>query len=173
MDWMINIVAPIIVALIVGLSGWFLRQYFDSVRREREKLQDARFDIYVQILGPYIRLFTGIKNPNELSKATKQILSFEYRQTTFKLKMMGSDEVVRALNILMQHFYAREENQNTTDTRPQDSQPVNTQGIMLVGDFLLAIRKDLVKKTKLTNRDLLRDMIKDLDQYLDLIGSDT
>lgn len=85
--------------------------------------------------------------------------------------MMGSDEVVRALNVLMQHFYAREEDQNTTDTRPQDNQPVNTQGIMLVGDFLLAIRKDLVKKTKLTNRDMLRDMIKDLDKYLDLIGS--
>lgn len=72
MDLKIDIIAPIIVALIVGLSGWFLRQYFDSVRREREKLQDARLDIYVQILEPYIRLFTGIKNPNELSKATKK-----------------------------------------------------------------------------------------------------
>lgn len=168
MDRIITFLLQIAVALIVGLMGWLLRYYFDSVRREKERLQDARLDIYIQILEPYIRLFTGAKNPKEYEKAAKQIVSFDYRQTSFKLKMMGSDKVVIALNNLWQHFYASDRDQNTTDKKGQDDQTVNYQGIMLVGDFFLTIRKDIVKKTKLNNRDMLRDIIKDLDQHLDL-----
>ena len=160
MDWITNIVAPIVVALVVGLIGWFLRQYFDSVKRERERLQDERRNIYMQILEPYIWLFTSVGNQDtRAEEALKQLKSFDYRKTSFELKLMGSDKVVLMLNSLMQHFYTRDSHQN-------NNEPDHT-GIFLLGKFFLAIRRDLIKNTKLDHIDMLRDFIKDIDKYLE------
>lgn len=159
MDWMANIIAPIIVALIVGLTGWFLRQYVDSVRRERERLQDERRKIYMQILDPYIRLFASTNNPAELERAQTQIQSLEYRKTSFEVKLMGSDEVVLAINKLMQHFYARADHVDAAESSDHE-------GVLLIGELFLTIRRDLVKGSKLIKVDMLRGFIKDIDQHL-------
>lgn len=159
MDWIANIIAPIIVALIVGLVGWFLRQYIDSVRRERERLQDERRKIYMQILEPYIRLFASTKDPEASEKALEQIQSFEYRKTTFEVKLMGADEVILSINKLMQHFYAR------ADSTDSEESP-DHKGVFLMGELFISVRKDLVKRTKLKAVDMLRDFITDIDKHL-------
>lgn len=160
MDWIANIIAPIIVALIVGLVGWFLRQYIDSVRRERERLQDERRKIYMHILEPYIRLFASTNDPKESEIALEQIQSFKYRKATFEVKLMGSDEVILATNKLMKHFYAREA---SVDSKGSPDH----KAVFLMGELFISVRKDLIKKTKLNEVDMLRDFIKDIDQYLD------
>ena len=68
-----------------------------TVRRERERLQDERRKVYVEVLEPYIRIFAGIRNPSETKKALNQIGSFDYRRAAFELNMIGSDEVVRTM----------------------------------------------------------------------------
>lgn len=162
MDWTTNIIAPIVVAIIVGLAGWFLRQYFDSVKRERERLQDERRNIYMQTLEPYIRLFASVSNQDKRveKEALELIQSYDYRKTSFELKLMGSDKVVLMLNKLMQHFYTR------AGLKQNNNEPDYT-GVFLLGELFLVIRKDLIKKTKLDCIDMLRDFIKDIDKYLE------
>ena len=97
-------------------------------------------------------------NPSEIKKALNQIKSFDYRRVSYELNMMGSDDVVRAMNSLMQHIYSLE--REGTSGKPED---------MLVywGGVLLAIRRDLGNnKTGLTEVDMLRGQIKDIDQLI-------
>jgi len=83
--------------------------------------------------------------------------SYEYRKTAFNLNLFGSDEVVRAYNALMQHTYEAE------SAEKQDP----TKMMSLWGTLLLEIRKSLGnEKTKLDKLDMLRGMIKDIDEYL-------
>ena len=71
---------------------------------------------------------------------------------------MGSDDVVRAMNSLMQHIYSFE--REGTAGKPED---------MLVywGRVLLAIRRDPGNnKTGLAEADMLKGQIKDIDQLI-------
>ena len=137
---------------------WYFTSIFEAIRREKEKLQEERRKIYIQVLEPYIRIFAGIKNPLETKKALSQITSFDYRRASCELNMMGSDDVVRALNELMQHIYSLEK--GDVSAKPE---------AMLVywSRVLLAIRRDLGnKKTSLTEVDMLSSWIKDIDQVI-------
>ena len=154
MNWIVQAIIPI----GVGIAVWYLTSTLESIRRETEKLQDERRKIYMQVLDPYIRILTGINNPSEIKKALNQIKSFDYRRVSYELNMMGSDDVVRAMNSLMQHIYSLE--REGTSGKPED---------MLVywGGVLLAIRRDLGNnKTGLTEVDMLRGQIKDIDQLI-------
>ena len=154
MDWIVQAIIPI----GVGIAVWYLTSTLESIRRETEKLQDERRKIYMQVLDPYIRILTGINNPSETKKALNQIKTFDYRRVSYELNMMGSDDVVRAMNSLMQHIYSLD--REGTSGKPE---------AMLVywGGVLLAIRRDLGNnKTGLTEVDMLRGQIKDIDQLI-------
>ena len=138
---------------VVGLIGWYVRIRYETNQRERERLNDERRRIYLQILEPNIRLFAGISDPAETEKALTQVASFKHRQVMFELNLMGSDEVVRALNHFMQDIYHNN----------------NTPPLILTnwGHLLLAIRKDLGNKgTKLNEKDMLSSQVKDIDQLM-------
>lgn len=152
MDWMTQGA----IAIGVGLIVWFFTSRVEAIRREKEKLQDERRKIYMQILDPFIRVFAGVKNPSETQKALKQIISYENRRAFFELNMLGSDDVVRAVNNYMQYIYKKGD----------DDSPGNPQEILVHwGGLLLAIRKDLGnKRTKLKEADMLRALITDIDR---------
>ena len=154
MDWMTQGA----IAIGVGLIVWFLTSRVEAIRREKEKLQDERRKIYMQILDPFIRVFAGVKNPSETQKALKQIISYENRRAFFELNMLGSDDVVRAVNNYMQYIYKKGD----------DDSPGNPQEILVHwGGLLLAIRKDLGnKRTKLKEADMLRALITDIDRVV-------
>ena len=87
-----------------------------------------------------------------------KLTSSEYKKTTFESAVMGSDGVVGAHNCLMQHAFASER------TGQQDPKRI----ITLWGNLLLEIRKNIgERKTKLKEKDMLRSMIKDIDEVLD------
>ena len=153
MDW----VSQGAITVGVGLFVWYLTSRVEAVRREREKLQDERRKIYAQVLEPYIRVFAGSTNPSETKRALKQIGSFEYRRASFELAMTGSDDVVRTLNEMMQYFYRAD----------GEGKSINPgEMVQYWGRVLLAIRRDLGnKKTKLSEIDMLRMQIKDIDKY--------
>lgn len=144
---------------LINLLGRYIQIQEEASIREQERLREARSKIYMKLLEPYVRMFAGIKKPAEIDRATKQILSLDYRRTTMELKLLGSDDVVRGLNRFMQHAYSLEGDPAAKFT-PKDM-------VDNLGGLLLVIRKDLGNEdTELEPVDMLRDWIKDIDTVL-------
>ena len=151
-----------IIAAIVGLAGWYLRSRLEAVRRERERLQSERRELYIQILEPYIKAFSqpnikgGSKQRSD-TDLTRLVKSFDYRKASFELIFIGSDDVITALNCFLQHFYTLENNPSS------DSDSI--EGLHLFGQLLLCIRQDLGnRKTKLGETEVLEWLITDIRQ---------
>lgn len=152
MDWLQGL-APTILMLLGGVVTWFLKSRAEELRAIQEKLREDQRKIYGQILDPYVRLFADIKGKGP-ANALKGISSYEYRKTAFDLTLFGSDEVVRAYNNLWKYTYEAE------NTECQDPKEM----MRLLGSLLLEIRKSLGNKdTTLTETDMFRAMIKDID----------
>ena len=138
---------------LVGLATWYVQIRRESSERERERLYDERRQIYLKILEPTIRLFAGLKDPAETEKAMQQVGSYEHRRALFELNLMGSDDVVRALNEFMQFIY-----RGDVDVR---------QLMTYWGRLLLSIRRDLGnRQTGLSESDMLRSQITDIDSFM-------
>ena len=88
------------------------------------------------------------------------MLSLEYRKTSFKLSLIGSDSVVRSFNDLMQYFY---EQGADAPASPQNVKEM----VSLLGKFLLEIRKSMGNEsTKIDNWGMLEWFISDARSYL-------
>jgi len=99
-----SVATPILVLFLTGV-GWKYRQAMERKIELEEKLRDDRIEIYNKILEPFILLLmTDMawesdkknKGKDKNSIATAQVLSLDYRKTSFKLSLMGSDSVVIA-----------------------------------------------------------------------------
>ena len=146
------------VGSAIALITWYLRSSVENIRRERERLQGDRRAIYIQILDPFIRILASSSEPQEHQKALTQIASVEYRRAFYELNFMGSDEVILAMNDLMQYFYRAEREGTVPDPK---------SFLDLWGSVLLAVRRDLgIRNTKLSSADMLRSQIKDIDQAI-------
>ena len=157
MVWLEIALVPIIGG-VIAFGGWFLRSRVEESRREREKLYDERRKIYVKVLTPLVRIFAGIKNPKEARKADAEIISFDYRLAIFELNVMGSDDVIRALNEMMQYVYTSEQDNDLDKGKEM---------LKYWGGLILAVRRDLGnEKTKLTELDMLRGQITDIDKAI-------
>ena len=144
---------PTILVVLAGFITWFLKENSEKLKLQRERLVEEKRKNYDRILEPIIRVFTGMKNPNELKKAIKDIQSFDYRKTAFQLMQFGSDEVVNAYNDYFQYLY-----NNESELEPY---------LMLdkLGSLVLEIRKDIGNsKTQLKSIDMLRFMITDINK---------
>ena len=152
MDWILVLV-PIIAAM-ASLLTWLVRSRLEDIRREHERLHETRRAIYLKNLDPMIRMFAGVRRPAEMRRATESITSVEHRRTMFELNLMGSDDVVRAVNAFQQHMY-----QHGGE---------DTVGLMSKwSNLLLAIRKDLGnKRSKLKPVEMLRSQITDIDKFM-------
>ncbi len=154
MNW-IQIVGPSLLMIIGGILTWFIKSRVEELRVTEEKLREDRRKIYNEILDPYIRLFSDMDGESG-ARALNKIASYEYKKTSFELSLFGSDNVVGAYNKLLSYMYQIEDNQS----------PDSIKLLHLWGGLLLEIRKSLGnKKTKLTEVDMLRGMIKDLHKY--------
>jgi len=150
MDWL-QILGPTILVIVGGIITWFIKAKIEELRSVEEKLRDKQRKIYVQILEPYIRLFTDTSEQG-IKKAIREITSYEYRKTAFELALFGADAVVRAYNELLQHAYKVESGQEQRD---------HNKILQIMGRFLLEIRKSLGnKRTKLKDAEMLEAMIK-------------
>ena len=156
MNWISIAVTPI-AGGIVGFGVWFLQSRIDKIQHARERLQDERRKVYADVLDPFIRIFTGIKKPQEAQKAMKQIVSYEYKKAAIDFNIIGADNVVKAFNELMQYIYKTEEDES--------GDPSET--MLRWGRFLLAMRKSVGDPaTKLTEIDMLQSQIKDLNSWI-------
>jgi len=152
MNWL-QVLGPSLLMIFGGIITWFLKSRVEELRATEERLREERRKIYGQILDPYIRLFADLKGQGP-AQALKKISSYEYRKTAFDLNLFGSDEVVRAYNNLCKRTYDAEAKKN------EDPKEM----MRLWGSLLLEIRKNIGNKmTQLNEIDMLRAMIKDID----------
>ena len=162
-----SVATPIFVLILTGV-GWKYRQSMERKIKMEEKLRDDRIEIYNKILEPFILLLMTDaawnsdkknkgKDKNEI--ATSQVLSLDYRKTSFKLSLIGSDSVVMAFNDLFQHFYDQAESELGEDR--------NTKKLLeLLGNFLLEIRKSLgYESTNIDNWGMIEWFITDAREY--------
>ena len=167
MDWL-EIVLYVLL-MVVGGGGIFsliIRSRLEELRAIEERLSLERRKVYGEILDPYIELFASLALENggasTSPKITRKITSKEYRKAIFELGLLGSDDVIRAYNTLMQHSF------KSNDPDKQD--PFET--MRLFGILRLEIRRSLGnKKTKLNELDMLRGEITDIDKFLDKSNS--
>lgn len=169
-DWYKIFVTPAVGAVIMligGLFSWILQTRLERIRSEREKLRVERRKIYMDLLSPFIRLFTEmVKSPIETpgdvpDEALQEMLSYDYKTTSFEMALFGSDEVVSAYNTFMGDLY-----------RSAQQAPQNPLELMQgFGELLLEIRKSLGNEnTELNRFDMFRWLIKDIDNYIDKDG---
>ena len=151
-SWLLQLVVP----TIVGFAVWYSRSVVESIRQERERLHESRRKIYLDLLEPFITILSGVNDPEKQEDAVRQISSIEFRRTIFELGFLGSDDVNISLGELMQYFFKLEQNGKSPEAKIF---------MLLWGDLLLSIRRDLGSKgTKLTNKDMLRPQIRDIDE---------
>ena len=81
MNW-IQALGPSILMLIGGIVSWFLKTRVEELKSIEKKLQDKRREIYIQILEPYILVFTDPKGKG-LDKAVETIKTFNYKRIAF------------------------------------------------------------------------------------------
>jgi hypothetical protein len=160
------IATPVLVLVLTGV-GWAIRNRFERAYELEEKLRDDRVCVYNEILEPFIILLTKdeafeskkeYKGKSKIQIATEKIVSLSYRQTAFKLALMGSDDVVKSYNNLMQFFFNQDSEQKTNE---------NTRRMLeLLGNFLLEIRKSVGnQKTSLSNLEMLEWLITDIRRF--------
>jgi len=133
-----------------------------------EQLRDDRFEIYNKILEPYIILFLSdkawesdpkFKKKNKKEVAISKMLSVEYRKTSFRLALIGSDGVVKSHNELLQYFYNLQDNSEGFQLK---------EGIVLLGNFLLEIRKSMGNEaTKINNIGMVEWFITDIRKVME------
>lgn len=162
-----SIATPLLVLTLTAI-GWRYKQSIERKLKLEEKLRDDRVEIYNKILEPFsIFLMSDAawesdkrnkgKDKNEI--ATNQMLTIEYRKDSFKLSLMGSDEVVIAFNNLMQYFFSQKNHQGETSDDQLKSM------LALLGDFLLEIRRSTGNEhTKIDNWGMLEWFMTDARQ---------
>jgi len=159
-----SLATPLLVLALTAV-GWKYKQSFERKIKLEEKLRTDRIDIYNKILEPFVLFMMSTaawesdkrnKGKNKDDIATAQMLTLEYRQTSSKLSLIGSDEVVIAFSNLMQYFY----NQQEQHSGAQDNQ---LQMLILLGRFLLEIRKNMGNEfTKIDEWGMLEWFITDV-----------
>lgn len=164
------VATPILVLALTGL-GWTLRHRFERRVQLEDQLRDDRVGIYNEILEPFIILFTSQtawafdpenKKINKDQLAQQKLLSLQYRQTAFKLSLIGSDSVVRAYNNLFQYFYNRGPDEEASGVQVADLREM----MKLLGSFLLEIRRSSGNETtELDHWEMLEWFITDARKF--------
>lgn len=170
-------VTTIIISSLSALStaaiAWFLVSSIDKSRRERERLQDERRNLYMKILKPYIIIFDSInEQPSdnkidqqaeirpELLESLEMITSTKYRSKAFELVLIGSDRTILFYNKLVELGRALDDNRDSM-------QNISETIVIKFGELLLSIRKDLVgKRTKLNEIEILIGQIRDINIHI-------
>lgn len=159
------VATPLLVLVLTGI-GWKIRSRLERQNQLEDRLGDERAQIYRDILEPFVLLLTSEaawkadpknRNKDKNDVAASKMVSVHYQKRAFELTLVGSDNVVRAFNAMMQFFYAYSD-----DERKPDANDLKKM-ISLVGNFLLEIRKSLGNEaTKLNDFEILEWLMKDM-----------
>ena len=163
-----RVIILMLSSIAIPLIVFFLGKGYTKTREAEEKLRSERISIYYGIIEPHLLVFTTdevMKNYKPYKKgmtgvdlATEKLLSLDYQDLGFKLSLIGSDEVLRAFNTLMQMYYDSE----------SDMEKKGEKLIQQLAILLFEIRKSLgIEKTDIHPLEMLEWKIKDIREYQD------
>jgi hypothetical protein len=154
-EWL-QILIPSVLVVVSGLIGYVIKSRADEYLAIKEKINQEQREIYKRMLNPYIDILAGVTEGSEPAKQP-QISPKELRKTLFELNLIGSDDVIRAYNKILQNAY-----KNAREGVQQNPKEM----VLLFGGLLLEVRKSLGhKNTKLKPKDMFEGMIKDIYKY--------
>lgn len=175
------VATPLLVLFLTGI-GWQVRsrlerakelddQRTERIRELEDKLRADRVAIYNALLEPFFVLFTTdavfesdpkYKGKSKDALSIGRMLTVEYRKVGFQLALIGTDEVVRAYNDLMQFFYHQEESDLPLETK-------TAQWIALLGTLFLEIRKSMGNEhTSLGRGEMLEWFMTDAKKMMEI-----
>jgi hypothetical protein len=128
-----DILTFVILPLVSAVTGGYITYYFSSRSKKFEAMMKFKEEKYANLLI-HLQGFVG----NTVSIDTKK----KFFEEQYKSWIYGSDEVIQATNRMIQLVI---------DSQGKD--PNQDEGRKAVGEIVLAMRKDLLGKTKLSHRD--------------------
>ena len=154
----------VLIGSVLGaIVGYIIKARIEEVRRINEGIYEKRRDLYIEILEPYIKLFTTMGKGNKEKNfeiIVNDMKSYEYRKKAFELNLFGSDDVVKAMNAYWKYLYQQE-----SIEKADSDKKGGYELLSLFGDLLVEVRKSLGNKnTQLNNVDMLQFVIKDIDK---------
>ena len=167
-DYIVKISTIITPLLIIGLSGigWKLKNSIERKNILEQKLREDRVKIYNEVVQPYIYMFSNeaikserkdLKGKTISEEGLRKLPTVEYRESSFKMLLFGSDGVVRAHNNIQKLAFSSA-NEEMTPER-------HKKWLLLLGDLFLEIRKSMGNEnTKLSNLEMLESIITDIHQ---------
>ena len=174
--WLGPMIAAAAAVVAAGIAAWIgaanRRALAQFERRANidTQLSDKRRELYTAVLKPFLIAITPdvvwntdprTKGKNKQQVMEQAMLNMSYRETMFQLTFVGSDEVARAFNDLMQHFYRAGPN-------PQDRAEHGKEMAKLLATLLLAIRRGAGNDTtKLDKWAMLEPFMKDAREQRD------
>lgn len=127
------LITYILVPLISAAIGGYVSYYFSSKAKKYEAVLKFKEEKYANLLI-HLQGFVG----NTASYETKK----HFFEEQYKSWIYGSDEVIKATNYMTKLVIDA-----------QGKEPDHEEGRKAVGNIVLAMRKDLLGKTKLTYKD--------------------
>ena len=165
--------AAVLAAVVVAWIGASNRKALAQSERRANidaQLSDKRQKLYSEVLEPWVIAITpdvvwntdpATKGKDKQQLVQKAMLNMRYRQAMFQLTFVGTDEVVEALNDLMQHFYKAEAN-------PQQQADRGRELAKLLAGLLFAIRKGAGNdETRLDKWSMLEPFMNDAREQRD------
>jgi hypothetical protein len=122
----------LLISLVAGVVGSYLTYYFTNKSKRNEaitKFKEEKYSHLLLKLQGFIGITTGAK------------MKREFFEEQYQSWLYCSDEVVEALNHLVNLI-----------KESQGKAPNPEEGRKAVGNIVLAMRKDLLGKTKLDHR---------------------
>ena len=160
-DW-VDLLATLATPLVIAILGWVF-----LARQKKNELQAARYDslrierleVYQTILEPFVIAFIADavwdSDPNRRGKTKESLMiekihSSEFRRAAFQMSFVGTDQVVRAYNAVMQSAFRGDLN--------------GTSAVLLLAQFLLEVRRSAGNEdTKLESVEMLAGIITDIE----------
>lgn len=174
MSWLDPVQA--LVLLLVGAGATYLSQRrLQEIRGEREqlkeeqaqlhaaeaRLRDERLKIYAAVLDPYIEVLHEVGRGLQATEANRRLGSADHRKAAFQLKIVGSDNVVRAFNAFTRYIV---DSQRTGQERPGEI-------LRRWAALVFAIRRNIGEvSTGLTEPDMIVDWVADIETVYPELG---
>lgn len=144
----------------LGLFLWLFKKAFESLQRSKEQFRENRLNVYLEVLDPMLTMMHQVKRKGRSGGKRGRGSGFsedQFRRALVNVKLMATDEVVRALDDMITGFPS-----DGTRTEEESAEKL----VQLFGGLLLAIRKDLGNPTTtMTELDMLRVIVTDVEQY--------
>jgi hypothetical protein len=132
----------IVLSALLVILGWLYNQRVEEMKIMRSQLSERKHKAYADLVATFYSMFKDTKNHQQTDMKTAMSKMMDSKRDIF---MYGSDEVFQAFNNWLVNA----------------SQPWQFNEFL---KFILCIRKDLCGKTKLTEDDILLNLIQNKDE---------